>query len=209
MTETPPEEQEIEYMPPREVPLPDDPEDWPRDRTYPQLEGNNLSRGWMYHWPKKWEEDDDTEFSDFEEKIKAAEKREKAEKEKSKQQAAKKKAVSGLQKTVRDPLTGKAPPQTLKSRSAASALATKPGALLPSFAAPTAASKASGTFSLSSKVPAANAAGFSRHTAAKAASSSTIGYSKGRAVSAGSHKVTADLFGVSRCTPLFAKGAKA
>ncbi|KAK8180242.1 hypothetical protein HDK77DRAFT_455802 [Phyllosticta capitalensis] len=39
------EERDVEYMPPREVPLPDDPEDWPSDMKYPMLEGKNLMRG--------------------------------------------------------------------------------------------------------------------------------------------------------------------
>ncbi|KAL1614015.1 hypothetical protein SLS54_010085 [Diplodia seriata] len=38
-------ERDIEYMPPQEIPLPDDPEDWPSDMQYPQLEGENLMRG--------------------------------------------------------------------------------------------------------------------------------------------------------------------
>ncbi|KAL1618991.1 hypothetical protein SLS56_010309 [Neofusicoccum ribis] len=38
-------EREIEFMPPREIPLADDPDDWPSDMKYPQFEGKNLVRG--------------------------------------------------------------------------------------------------------------------------------------------------------------------
>ncbi|KAK8158870.1 hypothetical protein BKA80DRAFT_311743 [Phyllosticta citrichinensis] len=39
------EERDVEYMPAPEVPLRDDPEDWPSDMKYPMFEGKNLMRG--------------------------------------------------------------------------------------------------------------------------------------------------------------------
>ena len=176
-------------MPPREVPLPDYPDDWPHDRTYPQFEGKNLTRGWWSEFGEQRDSDEDElgDFSEFERKLKAAEERERKQLQ---QQAVKKTPTaaksSGLQKTTRDPLTSE-PPQTLKAKSAASALSnpTKTTAV-PSFAAPTAAARARLPSVLASKKPtgASTAPGNARHTAAKAASNSTLGYSKGRAVSA-------------------------
>ncbi|KAK1030286.1 hypothetical protein LTS16_019041, partial [Friedmanniomyces endolithicus] len=70
------EEREIEYMAPRGVPLPDHPDDWPHDRTYPQFEGENLTRGW---WAEFGGEGkgvaSDEEMSDFDEKVKQVEAR--------------------------------------------------------------------------------------------------------------------------------------
>ena len=172
------EEREVEYMPPREVPLPDYPDDWPHDRTYPQFEGKNLTRGWWSEFALQKGDEDDDEFSDFEEKLKQLEEREK--KQQQAQQAKKALApkASATEKTTRDPLTAKQP-QTLKSKHAASALS-KPA---PSTAA-TAKSRAPST--LMSKKPSGSiqpVVGNTRHTAAKVASNTTLGYSKGRAVS--------------------------
>ena len=166
-----PEDREIEYMPPREVPLPDYPEDiWPHDRTYPQLEGENLTRGWWSEYaPKNRGHGDEGETSDFEELCKKAGFR------------ANKNAI---QSTSSNP----APTNpNLTATKAVTALASKP--LKPSgFAAPTAATKSRHTAigsSAGSKKP-AQVLGNQRFAAAKAASNSTIGYSKGRAVSASS-----------------------
>ncbi len=178
------EEREIEYMPPREIPLPDLPEDdWPIDRTCPQFEGKNLTCGWYTEYmARKKDDDEDDEFSDFEQKLKRIE--ELNEKKKQAQQAKKGNVVkkTALHKTTRDPLALK-PAQSLTARGAASALSsTEP---TPSFAAPTAAAKARLPSALQSKkVSALTATGDTRHTAAKVASNSTLGYSKGRAVSA-------------------------
>ena len=184
------QEREIEYMPPREVPLPDYPDDWPHDRTYPQFEGKNLTRGWWSEFgPQKDEdEDEDDEFSDFEQKLKRIEELNEKKKQQT-QQAKKATAVKKppVAKTSRDPLTAKMP-QTLKAKEAASALSksTKPSTTS-SFAAPTATAKARLPFVLAAKKPVGSTTtlGNSRHTAARAASNSTVGYSKGRAVSAG------------------------
>lgn len=178
-------------MPSREIPLPDHPDDWPHDRTYPQFEGNNLTRGWWSEFSQQKGDDDDTDFSDFEEKLKQVEKREKLERQ-STQQSAKKSSTAksnGLQKTTSDPLRAR-PPSTLTSKNAASALSTQAKTpKTPSFAAPTAAAKSRLPSTLASKKPSSitqQATGNLRHGAARVASNSTLGYSKGRAVSASS-----------------------
>lgn len=177
------EEPDIEYMPPREVPLPDYPDDWPHDRTYPQFEGANLTRGW---WSEFAPKNDPEELSDFEEKINQLKERERREKAQQAKKSTPAKTTA-LQKTSRDPLTAKAP-QTLKAKHAASALANTTRAPVPSFAAPTSTSQSRMPSSISSKKSTGAsktpvAPGNSRHNAARAASNSTLGYSKGRAVS--------------------------
>ena len=193
------EEPDIEYMPPREVPLPDHPDDcWPVDRTYPQFEGKNLTRGWWSEYSNQADEDEDTEFSDFEEKLKAVEQKERS----GGTQGGKKGTPvkkAGLQTAKRDPLTTKAP-QTMKAKSAATALS---GTSKPSTTANLAAPKARSTSTLASKKPALAPAppGNTRHTAAKVASNSTLGYSKGRAVSGAARKPLAQLQGKQVSAP--------
>jgi hypothetical protein len=178
------EERDIEYMPPREVPLPDHPDDWPIDRTYPQFEGKNLTRGWYSEFAPQKDDDEDDEFSDFEEKLKRIEELNEKKKQAKKTTAVKK---APMQKTTRDPLASK-PAQSLTARGAASALSKKTSG--PSFAAPTTAAQARLPTATKMKKAAATtlATGNPRHTAAKAASNSTLGYSKGRSVSASTRK---------------------
>ncbi|KAK5720048.1 hypothetical protein LTR15_007321 [Elasticomyces elasticus] len=164
------EEREIEYMPPREVPLPDLPEDcWPSDRTYPQFEGKNLTRGWYAEFSEsKKALESDEEMSDFDEKCRKAEEGRKA----------------------REAMSVERRPGTVKAKGAASALSsiTLPKQrAVPSFAAPTAAARArlpAVTVAKRSASGSTVGAGNNRHTAAKVASNTTLGYSKGRAVSA-------------------------
>lgn len=172
---------EIEYMAPREVPLPDYPDDWPHDRTYPQFEGNNFTRGWWSEFANQKGDDDDTEFSDFEEELKKLAERERKKKHAQHVKKAPLTKTSALEKTTRHPLTAK-PPQTVKAKSAASALSQplKPAmssSTIPkstTFPKPTSRKPTTG-------VP--SATGNPRHTAAKVASNTTLGYSKGRVVS--------------------------
>lgn len=179
-------------MPPREVPLPDYPDDWPHDRTYPQFEGQNLTRGWWSEFVRQKPDDDNDEFSDFEEKLKEIEERDRKKQQAQQAQQGKKTSVakpSAMQKTTRDPLTAKVP-STLKSKSAASALS-KPRTL-------TAASKArTPATTVTSKKPAISGqipAGNSRHIAARVASNTTLGYSKGRAVSANNRTPLSNIY---------------
>ncbi|KAK5721446.1 hypothetical protein LTR17_014566 [Elasticomyces elasticus] len=165
------EEREIEYMPPREVPLPDHPEDcWPSDRTYPQFEGENLTRGWYAEFSEsKKVLESDEEMSDFDEKCRTAEEGRKA-----------REAKCALERR----------PGTVKAKGAASALSSSvlpKQRAVPSFAAPTAAARArvpSVTVTKRAGSGSIVGVGNSRHTAAKVASNTTLGYSKGRAVSA-------------------------
>lgn len=141
-------------------------------------------RGWWAEFQP--ERDTDEELSDFEEKMRKFEEKERVEKEAKKQQAG------GLKKASKDPLTAKNGPQTLKARSAASALSgTTKERAVPSFAAPTATSKSRMPSNIASKKSSAMSqtiSGNPRHGAARAASNSTLGYSKGRAVSASNRK---------------------
>ncbi|EMC91286.1 hypothetical protein BAUCODRAFT_127197 [Baudoinia panamericana UAMH 10762] len=176
------EEREIEYMPPREVPLPDYPDDcWPHDRTYPQFEGANLTRGWWETFRPRTKYDDegsDAESTDEDEKVRRAVET-KARKQREAEMAARQ-AYEELTKA----------PDTLKSHTAAAALSSVRTAKARdsrSFAAPTAATIARQQLAPRTTKSAAHglsARGNTRFTAAKAASNTTLGYSKGRVVSA-------------------------
>ncbi|CAK3843610.1 Hypothetical predicted protein [Lecanosticta acicola] len=174
-----PEEREIEYMPPREVPLPDYPDDIvPHDRTYTQFEGKNLTRGWYSAFaPQRDPEEPD--LSDYEEQLRKCEEREKKEQQKAKA------IPMGTKSTTSQALRAK--PTTLKAQNAASALAskpaTKPGASRLTTTAAAAKAKVPASSHATKKQPMFERAN-PRFTAAKAASNSTIGYSKGRVVSA-------------------------
>lgn len=149
-------EPDIEYMPPRSVPLPDYPDDWPHDRTYPQFQGANLTKGWWSeidpHAGETEEEQGIREQQEFLATLKKIEERER----KQKLEEEEKSAASLL-----------AAEKTQERK-------------MPGFAAPTAAARARQP---TAKKPLV--VGNGRHTAAKVASNTTLGYSKGRAVSAG------------------------
>lgn len=142
-------------MPPKEVPMRDhelDEEIFPRDRDLSYLEGKNLTRGWWAEYAP--EPKDDSDLSDFGEKLRKAEK--------------KRKATAAAAKVG-----------TVKARGAVGALSTKTtaGATLRGGE-----KKLIGTAARSTAIR-ATAPGNPRFTAAKVASNSTIGYSKGRVVS--------------------------
>ncbi|QIX01280.1 hypothetical protein AMS68_006797 [Peltaster fructicola] len=155
------EEREIEIMHPREIPLPDVPDDdvWPHDRTYPQFEGANFTKGWALEFFDEEEDDFNTRMKQFE-----------AEQDKSK-------------------ITfSSAAPATLTSARAASALGAERGTA--SFASATSASAARSKVPLAVKKTSTKASLLSqRHTVAKAVSNTTIGYSKGRRVSNGQQSI--------------------
>lgn len=172
-------EREIEYMPPREIPLPDHPEDLPHDRNYPQFRGENFTRGWYSEFVPTRDDDQDSEMSDFDEKVRKLEKRQ-AER-KAKQHAP---VMSKPVPTKRNPLADKAP-STVAARKASSALGMRSTSAR-SFAAPTAATKSRAPSVPASRKPTISSTmtGNTRHAAARAASNTTLGYSRGRAVSA-------------------------
>lgn len=145
-------------MPPRGEPLPDYPDDiWPHDMTYPQFQGDNLTKGWWSETkPRSDREPEDFLFGDFDKKFEELEQKEKAQKAAATASTRTKKQSAPL--SSRAPLRSNPPiknsastikkaPSTLTSKTAASALSSqqqpKPTSrAVPSFAAPTAAAKA-------------------------------------------------------------------
>jgi hypothetical protein len=184
-TLAPDAERDVEYMPPREIPLPDHPEDLQIDQSFPQFQGKNLTRGWYSEFaPKRDDDDDDSEMSDFDEKVRKFEK-DQAEKKAKQHAVVKSKPVP----TKRNPLAERAPP-TLAARKASSALGSR-APTVKSFAAPTASTKARVPGMLASKKPVVGSTvtGNTRHAAARAASNTTLGYSRGRAVSGAARRL--------------------
>ncbi|KAI7235127.1 hypothetical protein KC330_g4498 [Hortaea werneckii] len=149
---------DIEYMPPRGEPLPDHPDDiWPHDTTYPQFQGDNLTKGWWSETkPRSNREPEDFLFGDFDKKYEELEQKEKAQKAAATASTHAKKQSAPLSSRAlprsNPPIknsasTMKKAPSTLTSKTAASALSyqqqPKPTSrAVPSFAAPTAAAKA-------------------------------------------------------------------
>jgi hypothetical protein len=173
----------MEYMPPRGVPLPDhDDELLAAELDFTVLQGKNLTRGWYSEYgSKKEDEDDDSELSDFEERVRQIEAAQK------KTVEAKKRTVPATVQTL-GTLGSRVAPGTIRAKHAASALATKSTNPKSAYVAPTASARARQPTIASSSVfrkkPTPPPTGNPRFTAAKVASNSTIGYSKGRAVSA-------------------------
>ncbi|KAF2810411.1 uncharacterized protein BDZ99DRAFT_443146 [Mytilinidion resinicola] len=187
-------EREIEYMPPKCIPLPDDPEGWPADMEFPMFKGSNFTRGMESTYFNPVGDDGLTrsEREDLAEKAKS-DKRDEEIMQKAMDDdlaAVQASIAEGLLKqkknpepAVRKPLASK-PPSTVNSRTAAAALSPKPKS---HFAAPTAATKArvpSKLNMLSSKktTPTLNPSA-ARHAAATTASRSTIGYAHWRSTS--------------------------
>ncbi|CAA9962348.1 hypothetical protein PTMSG1_05724 [Pyrenophora teres f. maculata] len=189
---------EVEYMPPKEIPLQDDMDEYmPRGWTMPKLTDQDIARGiWQaYHNPV--EDDGRTrEQRKFEEEIQRDRKKrdEQFERVFAAQMAkddAETREYYGIKVPKKEgqrlPTTSsalrKAPtgPSTMRARSAAVALAP---ASKPSYAAPTAAAKSRVPTGLVSgrkgaKTPTELSA--ARQASAAAASKSTIGYAQGRA----------------------------
>lgn len=183
---------EVEYMPPKEIPLLDDMDDY-KDFKFPNFNNKDTVRGiWQaYHNPI---EDDGRpkKLREFEEELELSKKKRDEDFDKlfSAEQAAEDAEIRRYM-GLEDPKTKKAALQpkrtttnisTMRAKSAAHALS--PASAKPSFAAPTAAVKSGlPTGFISSKkttkpliepTPA-------RRAAAVAASNSTIGYAQGRA----------------------------
>ena len=189
---------EIEYMPPKEVPLPDDMDDYlPKDWRFPMFEGKNMTRGiWeAYHNPI---EDDGRpkKLREFEEGLAREKKKANAEFDKvfSAQMAkddaemrrhmgidVPKKDASKSAVTTTAPKRAATGVSTMKARSAAHALSP---ATKPSFAAPTATAKSrvpTGLVASKKTTKPLAEPSTARRAAAVAASNSTIGYAQGRA----------------------------
>ncbi|KAH7391769.1 hypothetical protein BKA66DRAFT_412791 [Pyrenochaeta sp. MPI-SDFR-AT-0127] len=189
---------EIEYMPPKEVPLPDDMDDYlPKDWKFPKIDNESMVRGiWQaYHNPieddgrtrkqREFEEEVQRERKQRDEKFgrvfEAQIAKDDAETMRylgigmPKKEAPKLMATGTVSKRT---TTG---PSTMRAKSAAAALSS---ASEPNYAAPTTAAKSRVPAGLvSSRKPMKPLAEptASRQAAAVAASKSTIGYAQGRA----------------------------
>lgn len=199
---------EIEYMPPKEVPLLDDMDDYiPRDWDFSVLSGDNAMRGITSAYHNPVEDDGRTKGQrEFEESLERDRKKRDQEFDKifaaqmAKDDAETKRYFGitepkkeALKPTVRTtssarPATGLS---TMRARSAAAALAPTDRST-PRFGTSTTAAKARVPTGLISgrktpKTPAEpTAARQARHASALASSKSTIGYAQGRAVRSGS-----------------------
>jgi hypothetical protein len=187
---------EIEYMAPKEVPLSDDMDDFPKDWKFPMFEGKNMTRGiyGAYHNPI---EDDGRpkKLREFEEGLEREKKKRDVEFDKvfsaemAKDEAEMRRymGIDVPKKEALKPASTNAPKRTttglstMKARSAAHALS--PSAA-PSFAAPTAAVKCrvpTGVLASKKTTKPFAESTVSRRAAAVAATNSTIGYAQGRA----------------------------
>ncbi|KAF2109046.1 hypothetical protein BDV96DRAFT_503473 [Lophiotrema nucula] len=205
---------EIEYMPPKEVPLPEnfDEDDPQIDWTFPMFKGENMMRGsWdVYHNPL--EDDGRTRYERYDDEWMARTK--KADEEEFDRKFNEMMAADdaecrrylGIESPKKAAPKAELPkkkiaaPSTLKARSAAAALS--PPAK-PSYAAPTAAAKSKSLLPTKAATKSAVNPSASRHAAATAASKSTIGYAKGRPTATTARK---PLSSITRATPTTAIG---
>ncbi|KAF1914907.1 hypothetical protein BDU57DRAFT_453586 [Ampelomyces quisqualis] len=183
---------EVEYMPPKEVPLLDDMDDYlPKDWNFPKIDGQNMARGiWeAYHNPI---EDDGRpkKLREFEEQLEREKKQRDVDFDKVfSAQMAKDEAEVRRYMGIEDPKDDVPKPKrttsnisTMRARSAAQALS--PAAPKRTFAAPTAAVRSrlpSGFVSSKKTTRPLVEPTPARRAAAVAASNSTIGYAQGRA----------------------------
>jgi hypothetical protein len=182
---------DIEYMPPREIPLPDNlDEDMPPiNWDFPQFKGENMMRGADEIYINPVEDDGRTRNQRLVDE--AMERMKKQAEEEHDRHVAKIAADEdahlhevfggGMPKKSAPqsqlPKRTVAAPSTIKARSAAAALSAAPKA---SYAAPTAAAKSKGLLPGKKATKSAIAPSATRHAAATAASKSTIGYAQGR-----------------------------
>lgn len=166
---------EVEYMPPKEVPLLDDYNHLPRDWNIPKLENGGVWES--YHNPL--EDDGRTKLQRrFDETLdRDRKKRDDDFDRKLNGQIEEEEAEIARHFGVEMPRKKATGPSTLKAKSAAAALC---GPSKPAYAAPTAATKSRlPSRTVASKKPVV-APSASRHAAAAAASKTTIGYAQGR-----------------------------
>ncbi|KAF2280825.1 uncharacterized protein EI97DRAFT_409088 [Westerdykella ornata] len=190
---------EVEYVPPKEIPLPDDlDEDMPPiNWDFPMFKGANMTRGVfsVYHNPV---EDDgrtrgerELEESLAREKKKASEEFDKLFAEIMAKEDAEARRYLGIESPKKPAPKEQLPkkqqipaPSTLKAKAAAAALSPAPRPR-PTSAIPTAKSRLPTSLLASKKAPTKPTLNpsASRNAAAVAASKSTIGYAQGRAAS--------------------------
>lgn len=186
---------EVEYMPPKEIPLEDDMDDYlPKDWNFPKIDHESMVRGiWQAHHNPIEDDGRTRKEREFEEEYQRERKKRDEEFENVfEAQMAKDEAEARWYFGVDEPKkAGPKPPAALKSyttgistvKAKLAATALSPVSK-PSYAAPTAASKSRlPTKLVSSKKPIKVLAqpSASRHASAVAASKSTIGYAQGRA----------------------------
>jgi hypothetical protein len=187
------EEREIEYMPPREVPLPDDFDDLPSDWKFPMFEGKNLTRGIgsAYFNPigddglTKWQREEQEALA--RDKKKSDEEMERIFADINAKEEAEIRKSFGIdlpreklsETTTAKPRSG---PSTLKSRSAAAALSPpqKPSYLASTTTTATKPRVPSAPLFRKTPKPAPINPSASRHATAISASKSTIGYGQSR-----------------------------
>jgi hypothetical protein len=194
---------EVEYMPPKEIPLPDNlDEDMPLiDWSFPQFKGANMTRGTyeIYHNPV---EDDgrtrgerELEESLARDKKKANEEFDRLFADMMAKEDAEEKRYLGIESPSEPAPEPQLPkrkipaPSTLKARSAAAAL--QQTAPRPRYAAPTGAVKSrvpTGVIAGKKPLQSTLRAPAARNAAAVAASKSTIGYAQGRATGPATRK---------------------
>jgi hypothetical protein len=192
---------EVEYMPPKEIPLPDTMDDFPSDWKFPMFEGKNMTRGiWSaYHNPieddgrtKKEREFEEGLAKDKKKRDEEFDKLFEATMAKDEAEARRRLGIESPKKAA--PKAGLPPkrkvfgPSTVRSRSAAAALSP---VAKPTYNLPTAAIKPRAASSLFTSRRAAKpvmAPSAARHAAATTASKSTIGYAQGRAASTTARK---------------------
>jgi hypothetical protein len=184
---------EVEYMPPKEVPLANEMDDYlPKDWKFPKIDGGNMARGiWEAHHNPIEDDGRPRKLRQFEEELEREKKKGAMDFDKvfSAQMAkddAELRRYMGIDAPTIAP-SAAAPKRaatgisTMKARSAAQALSP---AAKPSFAAPTVAVKSrvpTGLVSSKKTTKPLVEPSTSRRAAAVAASNSTIGYAQGRA----------------------------
>jgi len=180
---------EVEYMPPKEIPLADDMDDYlPKDWNFPTIDKATMNRGIWQAYSNPIEDDGrPKKLREFEEGLERSKKKRDEDfdklfaAEQAKQDAESRRymGVDVPRKTAQKPIS------TMRARSAAQALS--PASTKPSFARPTAAVKSrlpTGFVSSKKTKPLVEPTP-ARRAAAVAASHSTIGYAQGRAAPAG------------------------
>ncbi|KAL5121977.1 hypothetical protein ACEQ8H_000193 [Pleosporales sp. CAS-2024a] len=180
---------EVEYMPPKEIPLPDDMDDYlPKDWNFPKADKQTMMRGLLQAFDNPIEDDGrPKKLREFEEGLERDKKKRDEDFDKvfAAEQAAQEAEIRrylGVEGAKKEAPASKRSISTVRARSAAQALS--PASTKPSFARPTAAVKSRlPTGLVSSKKTARPLAEptASRRAAAVAASNSTIGYAQGRA----------------------------
>lgn len=189
---------EVEYMPPKEVPLLDDMDDYlPKDWKFPMFEGKNMTRGIWHAYHNPIEDDGRTKLQrEFEEGLDRDIKKNNEESDRKFQEVWDKEQADIARRFGVEPAKKAAPkpalksadakkkplgPSTLKSRSAAAALSSDTSK--PSYTAPTAAAKSRVPTGLPLSKKSTNSTlnpSAARHATATAASKSTINYAQGR-----------------------------